>query len=53
MNFWIKIYFPLSYVMIDPGDFALSGAVWVFLLTGIAGYIPTGGLAVCFLCFAL
>jgi len=27
--------------MADPGDLAVSGAVWVFLLTGIVGWNPT------------
>jgi hypothetical protein len=43
-NFWIEGYFPLSHIMADPGDLAVSGAEWVFLLDWIAGSIPTGGL---------
>ena len=35
--------------MAGPGNFAVSGAVWVFLLIGIAGSIPNGGLDVCLL----
>jgi len=35
--------------MADPENFAVSGAVWVFLLTGIEGSIPNGFLDVCLL----
>jgi len=35
--------------MADSGNLVVSGAMWVFFLTGIAGSIPIGGLDVCLL----
>jgi len=48
-NFSIEGYFPLSYIMPDPGNFAVSGEVWVFLLSVVAGSNPNRGLDVCLL----
>ena len=35
--------------MADSGDLAMSGAVWMFLLTWIVGSTPSEGLDVCLL----